>query len=145
MLDEMHPDGQAPACLPARTAQQLEQDLKRLLARLCILLQPVLEQRPPAPACSPEAVRGELLWSVLDPPAGAAPGRPALADLTIQERRIAMLIAQGLSTEAIAAQLYIAPTTVKVHRRHIRKKLGLVGSPHRLQPYLARQEQTAAQ
>jgi DNA-binding CsgD family transcriptional regulator len=74
-------------------------------------------------------------------PEGASPMPQALEVLTVQECRIAMLIAQGLSTEAIAAQLYIAPTTVKVHRRNIRKKLGLVGPQQRLQPYLARQQQ----
>ena len=89
----------------------------------------------------PRRTLAELLWPVLVQPKGAAPMHQALAALTVQEGRIATLIAQGLSTEAIAAQLYIAPTTVKVHRRNMRKKLGLVGPQQRLQPYLARQEQ----
>ena len=144
MREGIHPNGQAQQGLPEHTGPQLDQDLQRLLARLCVLLQPVPEQLHTAPAGSPETRLGEFLWSVPDQPAGAAPGRPALGGLTAQEWRIAQLIAQGLSTAAIAAQLYIAPTTVKVHRRHIRKKLGLVGSQHRLQPYLARQEQAAA-
>ena len=141
MLNGMSTDVSAPTHSPEHTAQQLAQDYQHLLAQLRHLLRPVLEQMRAVPALSPKAVLAELLGPGLGHPEGAAPEHPALADLTTQERRIATLIAQGLSTEAIAAQLYIAPATVKVHRRNMRKKLGLVGPQQRLQPYLARQEQ----
>ena len=144
MRNEVHTVAHALERPPERTVQQLEQDYHHLLAQCRRLLRPVLEQIRAAPARSPEAVLGELLWPVLDPSERAAPVRPALKGFTAQEGRIAQLIAQGLSTEAIAAQLYIAPMTVKVHRRNIRKKLGLVGPRHRLHAYLARQEQTLA-
>jgi DNA-binding CsgD family transcriptional regulator len=141
MLNRLPTDVPVLERSPERMVQQVEQDSDHLLTQLRRLLLPFLDQMRAAPAHSPEATLRELLWPVLVPPKGAAPLHQALAALTIQERRIAKLIAQGLSTEAIAAQLYIAPTTVKVHRRNIRKKLGLVGPQQRLQPYLARQEQ----
>jgi DNA-binding NarL/FixJ family response regulator len=55
--------------------------------------------------------------------------------LTSQELRIISMIRQGMTNDEIADQLYIAPTTVKTHRRNIRKKLGLTGAKNRLQTY----------
>ena len=140
MLHGVYTDVPVPEPSPERTVQQFAQDFHHLLTQLRRLLRAFLEHMRAAPARSPEGARGELPWPVRVHPKGAAPMYQALEALTVQEGRIAKLIAQGLSTEAIAAQLYIAPTTVKVHRRNIRKKLGLVGPQHRLQPYLARQE-----
>jgi DNA-binding CsgD family transcriptional regulator len=45
------------------------------------------------------------------------------------------MIRQGRTNDEIAEQLYIAPSTVKTHRRNIRKKLGLAGAKNRLQAY----------
>jgi DNA-binding CsgD family transcriptional regulator len=140
MLNEVPTDVSVPEHSPERAVQQFEQNFPHLLTQLRSLLRPFLEHMRAAPAHSPEGTLAELLWPVLVHPKGAALMHQALAALTVQEGRIATLIAQGLSTEAIAAQLYIAPATVKVHRRNIRKKLGLVGPQQRLQPYLARQE-----
>lgn len=47
------------------------------------------------------------------------------AGLTEQERRILELIAGGLSNKLIARELDIAEGTVKVHVKHILRKLGL--------------------
>ena len=138
MLNEVPTDVSVPERSPECTMQQFAHDYQHLLAQLRRLLSSFLEQMRAAPAPSPQAALGELLWPVPVHPAGASPMPQALEVLTVQEWRIAKLIAQGLSTEAIAAQLYIAPTTVKVHRRNMRKKLGLVGPQQRLQPYLAR-------
>lgn len=65
-----------------------------------------------------------------------APGGTAATRLSTQEVRIAALLTAGLTTEVIAAQLHIAPATVKTHRRNIRKKLGLNGTAQKLRPYL---------
>jgi DNA-binding CsgD family transcriptional regulator len=56
--------------------------------------------------------------------------------LTYSEWRVASLVKQGLTSEAIAEQLHIAPDTVKTHRRNIRRKLNLVGSKNRLRSHL---------
>ena len=47
------------------------------------------------------------------------------AELTDQEQRILELIAGGLSNKQIGKELEIAEGTVKVHVKHILRKLGL--------------------
>jgi len=48
---------------------------------------------------------------------------PALAGLTERETQVANLILRGYSSEAIGLTLDIRPSTVKVHRKHLYKKL----------------------
>jgi two-component system NarL family response regulator len=50
------------------------------------------------------------------------PGRPAVV-LGARERQVLKLVAQGLTSSQIAAQLLIASSTVDVHRRNIMRKL----------------------
>lgn len=47
-----------------------------------------------------------------------------LAQLSEREREIAELVAEGVGNLEIASRLFIAPTTVKTHMRHIMEKLG---------------------
>jgi two-component system NarL family response regulator len=49
-------------------------------------------------------------------------GRPAVV-LGARERQVLKLVAQGLTSSQIAAQLLIASSTVDVHRRNIMRKL----------------------
>lgn len=53
------------------------------------------------------------------------PKAPDEAGLTEQEKRILELIAGGMSNKAIARELDIAEGTVKVHVKHLLKKLNL--------------------
>jgi DNA-binding CsgD family transcriptional regulator len=46
-------------------------------------------------------------------------------DLTPQERQVAALVRQGLSTRDVAAQLFISPRTVDYHLRGCFTKLGI--------------------
>ena len=57
----------------------------------------------------------------LDMPRGAK--RPA--ELTPRESEVHELVAQGLTNEEIAKQLYISLSTTKVHVKHIYEKLGV--------------------
>jgi DNA-binding CsgD family transcriptional regulator len=52
------------------------------------------------------------------------------------ETLVSSMIRQGLSTQAIATALHISAGTVSVHRKHIRKKLGVQGKAINLQTYL---------
>lgn len=52
------------------------------------------------------------------------------------EMRIATMIKNGLSSSKIALKLYVSEETVKVHRRNIRKKLGLTKAKINLKAYL---------
>ncbi len=58
-------------------------------------------------------------------PAGSAPQDDPLARLSPREREILEHIARGASNKAIARELDIAETTVKIHVQHILRKLGL--------------------
>jgi DNA-binding CsgD family transcriptional regulator len=62
--------------------------------------------------------------------AGGRPRREALTGaeaLTASERRIAGLVADGMTNRQIAAQLYVSPRTVATHLTHIYQKLGIGG------------------
>jgi DNA-binding NarL/FixJ family response regulator len=56
--------------------------------------------------------------------------------LTPVETLVASMVRQGLSSHDIAEALNIASGTVGIHRKHIRKKLGLDGKATNLQSYL---------
>ena len=53
---------------------------------------------------------------------------PALVNLTVSERRILAMVAQGKPTKVIAAELFVDPRTVETHRASICHKLHLSGS-----------------
>jgi two-component system response regulator NreC len=55
----------------------------------------------------------------------AGEDRTSYDGLTDREREILGLIAQGLTTNGIAAALFLSPHTVQSHRDHIMAKLGL--------------------
>jgi DNA-binding NarL/FixJ family response regulator len=76
----------------------------------------------------------------VDPVSSVALQAPTPTALTSRELRIISMIRQGMTNDEIAEQLYIAPTTVKTHRRNIRKKLGLAGAKNRLQAYFQTSE-----
>jgi DNA-binding NarL/FixJ family response regulator len=56
---------------------------------------------------------------------GARSGKSARAELTGREREVLKLIAEGLRTPAIATRMYVAASTVQVHRRNLMRKLGI--------------------
>lgn len=45
--------------------------------------------------------------------------------LTVQERRVLQLVAQGMANADIATRLYVAPSTVRKHLEHAFRKLGV--------------------
>jgi DNA-binding CsgD family transcriptional regulator len=54
-------------------------------------------------------------------------GAAALSGLTPREREIVGLVAQGKTNAQIAAQLWVAPSTIKKHLEHVYEKLGVAG------------------
>lgn len=56
--------------------------------------------------------------------------------LTPVETQVASMIRQGLSTKDIATALSLSPETINVHRKHIRKKLGLSSKAANLRSHL---------
>ncbi len=83
---------------------------------------------------SPSVTRRLIASLATRAPAGPSPGAggvtkraPRAAELdrlTEREREVLSLVAQGLSNEEIAGQLYLSPLTTKTHVSHIMTKLG---------------------
>lgn len=68
---------------------------------------------------------------------GNADANPFLSwQFTPVEIQVASMIKQGLSTKDIATALSLSTETVNVHRKHIRKKLGLSGKTANLRSHL---------
>jgi two-component system, NarL family, nitrate/nitrite response regulator NarL len=88
-----------------------------------------------------EATKNEIIKGVLDCAKGRDVVSPALAVglageirrrgeaqetvLTAREREVLNFIAQGHTVPAIAAELYLAPSTVKTHVQRLYEKLGV--------------------
>ncbi|WP_258403357.1 response regulator transcription factor, partial [Burkholderia multivorans] len=51
--------------------------------------------------------------------------RDLLSSLTAREREISRLLAQGRSNQEIAAELFVAPATVRYHVSNVLRKLEL--------------------
>jgi DNA-binding CsgD family transcriptional regulator len=142
--------------LPSRLIRELtrihEDVEKRFLLRVRFLLRPLIEYLRPTieRLRQDDHTREEgrqlavFLNNIEDILSSFATGLQTHASLSFGEVRIALLIKQGLSDEAIALQLQITPATVKTHRRNIRKKLGLTGTTQKLRPYLQAMAQDAA-
>jgi DNA-binding NarL/FixJ family response regulator len=56
--------------------------------------------------------------------------------LSTTEFRIASLVRHGISTEEIARQLHISPSTVRAHRKNIRRKLNICDARYSLRDFL---------
>lgn len=85
------------------------------------LLQPVLA----AAVSRHEELAGPLGGRGSSPPPRTTPAGASSFGLTGREREVASLILEGHSTRAVAAKLTISIETVRVHRRHIYRKLGV--------------------
>jgi DNA-binding NarL/FixJ family response regulator len=56
--------------------------------------------------------------------------------LTPKEIQVATMVREGFSTKVIAATLSLSPETISIHRKNIRKKLGLDSKADNLRSYL---------
>jgi DNA-binding NarL/FixJ family response regulator len=73
---------------------------------------------------SPE-VAGGVVETFLGEGQGAPQDRDAFSELTARERQVLQVLAEGLSTKAIADRLGIGVKTVETHRRNLALKLHL--------------------
>ena len=69
-----------------------------------------------------EAAGAELMALGVRPRDG---GDPDLPGLTVQELRVARLVATGLSNREAAARLYLSPKTIEYHLASVFTKLGV--------------------
>ena len=114
-----------------------EEVQQQLTAHMRILLLPLVEQIRKARAMEECNQAVDLLTShIEDIMSGLTMSMQINTPLSLREVRIALMVKCGLTNEEIAPYLQIRPETVKTHRRNIRKKLELTGSPLELNAYL---------
>ena len=70
-----------------------------------------------------ERCRAEL--TATGGPSGPRADRPHADELTPQELKIALLVAQGLTNREVAASLFLSPKTIEHHLSAIYRKLGI--------------------
>ncbi|WP_330293048.1 response regulator transcription factor [Streptomyces sp. NBC_00576] len=73
---------------------------------------------------SPMATKALIAHYLATPDRTSAPA-PELTSLTERERQVLVLVAAGLSNNAIAEQLHVSPWTAKTHVNRIMTKLGV--------------------
>lgn len=78
---------------------------------------PSCRRRPPPRSAGPGAHRSS-------PTAGPVAAPDSLHALTARELELVALVAQGLSNDDIAAQLYVSPLTAKTHVNRAMTELG---------------------
>jgi len=110
---------------------------KRVFQRAVMLMMPIVEKLRQAPRLKPYRTDLTLLEGYIkDLTSGFAGELKAVALLSMTEMRIASMIRNGMTSEEIAKHLYISVSTVKTHRKNIRKKLNLCNSRINLRTYL---------
>ncbi|WFR80251.1 response regulator [Janthinobacterium rivuli] len=143
-------EGQAPGCLlldvrmPLMSGLELQQELSHHAIALPVIFLSghgdlaMAVQTMKAGACDflekpckdqvlLDAVSRAVARSVAESrsAASANTAQTALARLTVREREVALLMAEGKASKVIARELGISDKTVQVHRHNTMEKLGL--------------------
>ncbi len=117
-----------------REQQEIE---KRIVLKTRSLIIPIIEILQQDPNLAKYRPQLSMLLNYLE---DLTPGLTADiqtgASLSFTEMQIASLIKVGLKTTEIAKYLHIADSTVKTHRKNIRKKLGINNHQYILKEYL---------
>jgi len=111
---------------------------KRVAAKVRSVIMPSINRLRQDPNLTQYGSELDILVSILSELASdmATSGGNIAMALSNTELRIASLIKGGFSTEEIAEQLFISPSTVRTHRKNIRRKLSLNSSSYSLKSFL---------
>ncbi len=120
-----------------RTRKESE---KRVLQRTRTLILPVIEKLQQEKNLKKYQTDLNLLTGYISNlTSGFANDIKIAVSLSSSELRVASLIKSGMTSDDIARHLYISPSTVKTHRKNIRKKLNMQNSKINLKVYLQEQ------
>ena len=122
-------------------AQNIEREReeveKRIALKLRNLIIPIVEKlRRDKSLSRYEGQLEVLVMQIEDLTSGFAMDSRIAAVLSFTELRIASLIKNGVTTEEIARQLHISASTVRTHRKNIRKKLKINNVQYSLRNFL---------
>jgi ATP/maltotriose-dependent transcriptional regulator MalT len=113
---------------------------EQIISQVRLLLLPFLDRMREEQGMTPSELQLSTLIHCIEQVDSATSASTSsteiLGVLTSQEQRVVSMIRHGMTNDDIAARLHVAPTTVKTHRRNIRKKLGIRGAKNRLHAYL---------
>ncbi|HYA41788.1 MAG TPA: DNA-binding response regulator [Syntrophobacteraceae bacterium] len=114
-----------------------EETEKRIALKLRNLIIPMVTKLKNNPALrNYEGQLNMLTRQIEDLTSGFAMDSRVAMALSSTEVQIASLIKNGVTTEGIARQLHIAESTVRTHRKNIRKKLKINNAQFSLRSYL---------
>jgi FixJ family two-component response regulator len=114
-----------------------EQMEKRIAAKIDSVILPILDRLIKEEELAKYSMELDVLARLLgDLTTGASTETKLALKLSPTELRVASLIKSGMSTDDIAEHLFISPSTVRKHRKNIRKKLRLNNSHYNLRHYL---------
>ena len=123
-------------------AQNIEREReeveKRIALKLRNLIIPMVEKLRQDRAMSKyEGQLDMLVMQIEDLTSGFTMDSRVAAVLSFTELRIASLIKNGVTTEDIARQMHISSSTVRTHRKNIRKKLKINNVQYSLRNFLS--------
>lgn len=128
---------QALTVLAQNIAREREETEKRIVLKTRSLIIPIIERLQHDKNLKRyEAELIMLVKHLEDLTSGLAADTKIATSLSFSELRIASLIKNGLTTEDIAKHLHISPSTIKTHRKNIRRKLGINNRQQNLRNYL---------
>jgi FixJ family two-component response regulator len=127
----------ALSVLAQNIERERETSEKKIILKTRSLILPIIERLEHDPNLKRyKADLGTLVNHIEDLTSGLATDTRIALTLSFAELRIACMISNGMSTEEIAKQLHVSSSTVKTHRKNIRRKLNLHNSSHNLRTYL---------
>ena len=128
---------QALTVLAQNIAREREETEKRIVLKTRSLIIPIIERLQHDKNLKRyEAELIMLVKHLEDLTSGLAADTKIATSLSFSELRIASLIKNGLTTEDMAKHLHISPSTIKTHRKNIRRKLGINNRQQNLRNYL---------
>ncbi len=122
-------------------AQNIEREReeieKRIALKLRNLILPMVVKLRDDQALHKYGAQLDMLTTQIeDLTSGFAMDSRVAMSLSFTELRIASLVKNGITTEEIARQLHIAESTVRTHRKNIRKKLNINNAQYSLRNFL---------
>ncbi len=137
LVNQLLESNKAMAAL-ARSMEKMHLDSERAVARrIQGVTRPILEKiSRDETLITVHTELGAAVDELDDLAAGLGDGEGILQKLTPSERRIAVMVKSGMSSQQISDSLHIAIDTVKTHRRNIRRKLDLGNRKANLRRYL---------
>ncbi|MGB7906811.1 MAG: helix-turn-helix transcriptional regulator, partial [Syntrophobacteraceae bacterium] len=138
MNAQLFDTNRALSILAQNVERERDEIEKRIALRLRNLIVPmVVKLRNDQVLHKYRAQLDMLTRQIEDLTSGFAIDSRVAMSLSFTELKIASLIKNGITTEEIARQLYIASSTVRTHRKNIRRKLKINNATYSLRNFLS--------